>query len=226
MSLTSPSTWLVSKVSGLLDARLSRRSFIARTTLLGSAVVASGCAVITQPGSPFTYVSQCPNGSMCRDGYTEFCCVINNGVNACPPNTAAAGWWRADYSIFCAGTRYYIDCNNWAGQGGPCRCADGCGKRKVFCNHFRYGQCNQWIAGTGVIACRMVVCTPPYLLNIGCTASGAVDNATAGHFVDCIPYMPPPEPPPPPPPPDTTTTTSSTTTTTTTEPTTTTTTQP
>ena len=32
--------WLVSKASGLLDAKLNRRSFIARTTLLGSAVAA------------------------------------------------------------------------------------------------------------------------------------------------------------------------------------------
>ena len=31
-------------------------------------------------------------------------------MNACPPGTFAGGWWRADFSSFCNGTRYYIDC--------------------------------------------------------------------------------------------------------------------
>ena len=193
------SDWLVARTSRFLGDRLSRRSFIARATLVGTAVAATGCRVVIQPGSPYTFVTDCGGGALCRDGYTEFCCVINQGVNACPPGTAAAGWWRADHSVFCGGgARYYIDCNNWAGAG-PCRCADGCGTRKVYCNHFRYGQCNQQFAGTGVIACRMVTCIPPYFLDIGCTPSGAVDNATAGHFADCARYLPPPPPPTSPP---------------------------
>ena len=183
--------WLVEKTSGFLDTRLSRRSFVSKATLAGTAVAASGCAVITQPGSPFTYITNCGGGSLCRDGYTEFCCVINQGVNACPPGSIASGWWRADYSVFCNGTRYYIDCNDFGG-GGPCRCGAGCNTRKVYCNHFRYGQCAQWIPGTGVIACRMVTCVPPFQIpELGCTPSGAVDNATAGHFTDCTPYAPP-----------------------------------
>jgi hypothetical protein len=56
------------------------------------------------------------------------------------------------------------------------------------------------IGGTGVIACRMVTCVPPYHLNLGCVPSGAVDNATAGHYTDCAPYAPPPPPPPSSPP--------------------------
>ena len=32
---------------------------------------------------------------LCTDGYTEFCCTINNGINACPPGSFAGGWWRA-----------------------------------------------------------------------------------------------------------------------------------
>lgn len=192
------SDWLVARTSQFLGDRLSRRSFIARATLVGTAVAAAGCRVVVQPGSPYTFVTACGGGALCRDGYTEFCCVINQGVNACPPGTSAAGWWRADHSVFCGGgARYYIDCNNWAGAG-PCRCADGCGTRKVYCNHFRYGQCNQWIGGTGVIACRMVTCIPPYALNIGCTPSGAVDNATANHTADCARYTPPPLPTSPP----------------------------
>jgi hypothetical protein len=200
--------WLVSRTSGLLDARLSRRSFISRATLVGTAVAATGCSVITEQGSPYTRIVDCPPGTLCRDGYTEFCCVINNGLNACPSGTVAAGWWRADRSQFCfGGTRYYIDCNEVCcgpvrGDGfcagcHPCQCADDCNTRKVHCNYFRYGQCNQWIARVGPIACRMVTCTPPYQMNIGCSPSGAVDQSTVNHNANCAAYVPPPPPPAP-----------------------------
>jgi hypothetical protein len=198
--------WLVSKTSGLLDARLSRRSFIARTTLLGSAVAASGVAVAGCNTPPYQSITGCPPGSACADGYTEFCCVINNGINACPPGTLPAGWWRADGSIYCGGgSRYYIDCNEvCCGPGlnngfcagcSPCRCAVDCNTRKVHCNYFRYGQCNTGVAFVGPIGCRMVSCTPPYALNIGCDPSGAVDNSTANHNANCAAYLPPPPPP-------------------------------
>lgn len=194
---------IMARAADVLEVRVTRRGFISTTTIVGTAIAATGCRVITQPGSPYTRVTDCPPGALCRDGYTEFCCVINSGVNACPPGTSPAGWWRADYSVYCNGTRYYIDCNDFSGSPPPCRCGAGCHTRKVYCNHFRYGQCNQWVPGTGVIACRMVTCVPPYLLDLGCTPSGAVDNATAGHYTDCAPYSPPPPPPPPAPPPPT-----------------------
>jgi hypothetical protein len=187
----------------LLDAKLSRRSFIARTTLLGSAVAASGVAVVACQPSPYQSIVSCPPGTLCTDGYTEFCCVINGGNNACPPNTLPAGWWRADNSFWCLGApRYYIDCNEVCcgpGYGSafcqgcqPCRCATDCNTRRVWCNYFRYGQCNTGIAFVGPIACRMVSCTPPYELNIGCDPSGAVDEATAGHYAYCAEFPPPP----------------------------------
>jgi hypothetical protein len=201
--------WLVSKTSGFLDAKLSRRSFIARTTLVGSAVAVAGGAAVTQRASAYQTITACPPGSLCTDGYTEFCCVINGGVNACPPNTMPAGWWRADGSIYCGGgPRYYIDCNQvccgpGVGNGFcagcvPCQCAVDCNTRRIYCNYFRYGQCNTQVPYVGPIGCRMVTCVPPYQLNIGCDPSGAVDNATANHTANC---PPPPSPPPPPPPP-------------------------
>lgn len=202
--------WLVSKTSGLLDAKLGRRSFIARATLLGSAVAASGCAVITQPGSPYQRVTDCPGG-LCTDGYTEFCCVINNGQNNCPSGTIPAGWWRADGSIYCGGgPRYYIDCNEVCcgpslGNGfcagcSPCRCAVDCNTRRVHCNYFRYGQCNPQVGAIGPIACRLVICTAPYTFPpLNCTASDAVDDNTANHTANC-PTPSPSTPPPPPPP--------------------------
>jgi hypothetical protein len=204
---TGLANWVVDRTSGFLDARLSRRSFIARATLLGTAVAASGCAVVTRPGSPYSRITDCGPNDLCRDGYTDFCCTINDGVNACPPNTAPAGWWRADFSVYCNGTRYYIDCNEVCcgplrGDGfcagcAECRCARGCDTRKVHCNYFRYGQCNQVMANVGPIACRMVTCVPPYQLDLGCSPSGAVDNSTANHFTDCSRFVPPAPPSPP-----------------------------
>lgn len=202
--------WLVSKTSGMLDARLSRRSFIARTTLLGSAVAATGCAVITQPGTPYQSVAGC-SGGLCTDGYTEFCCVINDGLNSCPPGSTPGGWWRADGSIYCGGgPRYYIDCNEiccgpdiggFCAGCSPCRCAVNCNTRRVHCNYFRYGQCNVQIPIMGPIACRMVLCTPPYppYTLLACGPSSAVDDSTANHNANCAAYAPPPPPPPPPP---------------------------
>ena len=207
---TAWGNWLVHKTSGMLDAKLSRRSFIARTTLLGSAVAATGCAVVTQPGTPYQSVAGCSSG-VCTDGYTEFCCVINEGMNACPPGTAPGGWWRAEGSIYCGGgPRYYIDCNQlccgpYDGNGfcagcQPCECAVNCNTRRVYCNYFRYGQCNEDIAIMGPIGCRVVLCTAPYwpYSLLACAPSNAEDDSTANHTADCAAYTPPPPPPPPP----------------------------
>ncbi len=207
---TAWGNWLVHKTSGILDAKLSRRSFIARTTLLGTAVAATGCAVVTQPGTPYQSVAGCSGGE-CTDGYTEFCCVINEGMNTCPDGSAPGGWWRAEGSIYCGGgPRYYIDCNQlccgpYDGNGfcagcEPCRCAVNCDTRRVYCNYFRYGQCNEDIAIMGPIACRVVLCVAPYAPYslLACAPSNAEDDSTANHTADCAAYTPPPPPPPPP----------------------------
>ena len=163
--------WLVNKAAGVLERKSSRRGFLLGSAMVGSAVAVAGCAPGTQPGSPYNHITDCAGG-LCTDGYTEFCCTINNGINACPPGTFVAGWWRADYSSFCNGTRYYMDCNEICcgpnlGNGfcagcSECRCAGGCDTRRVYCNYFRYGQCHQEIGALGPIACRLVTCTPPY----------------------------------------------------------------
>jgi hypothetical protein len=183
--------WLVTKTAGLLERKSSRRGFLIGSAMAGSAVAVAGCAPGTQPGSPYTHITDC-GGGLCTDGWTEFCCTINNGLNACPPGSFAGGWWRADYSSFCNGTRYYIDCmQNCCGPDRgdgfcagctECRCADGCDTRRVYCNYFRYGQCHQEIGITGPIACRVVTCTPPYAdASLACSTAAAVDNRTAEH---------------------------------------------
>jgi hypothetical protein len=183
--------WLVNKAAGVLERKSSRRGFLIGSAMVGSAVAVAGCAPGTQPGSPYNHITDCAGG-LCTDGYTEFCCTINNGINACPPGSFVAGWWRADYSSFCNGTRYYMDCNQSCcgpnlGNGfcagcSECRCAGDCNTRRVYCNYFRYGQCHQEIGLLGPIACRIVTCTPPYTVaEYACTTALAVDNSTAEH---------------------------------------------
>ena len=199
--------WLVSKASGLLERKSSRRGFILGSAMVGSAVAVAGCAPGTQPGTPYNHITDC-GGGLCTDGYTEFCCTINNGLNACPPNSFAGGWWRADYSSFCNGTRYYIDCmqnccgpatgyQNFCAGCVECTCGGDCNSRRIYCNYFRYGQCHQEIVASGPIACRVVTCTPPYNdASMACSTAAAVDNDTAEH-APAHPCNPPPPPPPP-----------------------------
>jgi hypothetical protein len=195
--------WLVNKAAGVLERKSSRRGFILGSAMVGSAVAVAGCAPGTQPGTPYNHITDC-GGGLCTDGYTEFCCTINNGLNACPPGSFIGGWWRADFSSFCNGTRYYMDCmqnccgpnlgNGFCAGCTECRCGGGCDTRRVYCNYFRYGQCHQEIGITGPIACRVVTCVPPYTIaDYACSTVAAVDNSTAEHAPahDCTPPPPP-----------------------------------
>ena len=106
---------------------------------------------------------------LCTDGYTAFCCEIEHGRNICPAGTYVAGWWKCtDYRggglCHAEGVRYYLDCNRTPGHAFPggCQCASGdCDRRRVDCNHFRYGQCNTQIHGTTEVVCRLVICQNP-----------------------------------------------------------------
>ena len=198
------SVWLTDRMSGLLERTTSRRGFLVRTAVVGSAVVVDPLDYVLHPGTAYAAVCRCGNpacgcGSMCCDGYTEFCCTMH-GSNTCPPGTFAGGWWRADGSTFCGGgPRYYIDCHGECPtNGGPagfcsgqdgltCGCANGdCNNRAAGCVEFRYGQCHQEIAQVGRIACRVVTCTPAYLLDNACTTTAMYDEYTAQHNRPCL----------------------------------------
>jgi hypothetical protein len=188
---------LVERASEVLSTRTTtRRNFLVGMATIGSAMVTFACSPVKKPGPPVVRPGDCPPGSPCNDGFTEFCCTINNGANACPGGTFPAGWWRADFSSFCNGTRYYIDCNQsccgpqfssqFCESCAECRCASDCNTRKVYCNYFRYGQCHQEIPVSGPIACRVATCVPPYELDGSCVPSSAVDNSTANHSAACL----------------------------------------
>lgn len=197
---------LADRAARALAPRTGRRGFLARSAVAGAALATVPKTFILKPQSAYAAVCGCAGqscacGSLCCDGFTEFCCTMS-GQNRCPPGTTKGGWWRVDSSGFCGGgSRYYIDCNANCGScgcgsggvcsgsctGTPCRCAKGsCNNRKEGCNGFRYGQCNQNVRCLGPIVCRVVTCTPPWQTDGACSSAVRVDNSTASHNRPCL----------------------------------------
>ena len=196
------STTLAERASSFLGTHLSRRSFINRSAVIGSAVaVGSGVDLLLRPGSAYAAVCTCADtscgcGTTCCAGFSEFCCSINDGYNYCPSGTVMGGWWKADNSTYCDGPRYYMDCHATCGcdtgcgggwgfcdpgcDGADCACGpDGCDSWVTGCFQFRYGQCNQQIDCIGRIVCRVVACVPPWTIDPTCTTTLAEDDSTA-----------------------------------------------
>ncbi|MDQ4098673.1 MAG: twin-arginine translocation signal domain-containing protein [Actinomycetota bacterium] len=185
---------------------VSRRSFLVRTAVVGSALAVAPRRFILEPGTAYAAITDvCGPASECGEGYSVFCCTITNGANQCPPGSVPAGWWRADGSSWCCGgPRYYVDCNaectRCGCQPGQAICDDACQNCQGRCNEgptcdhrrtcvtrFRYGQCNQQLACIGNIVCRTVSCTPPYLdSSLGCTSDSAEDPSTAEMGAPCL----------------------------------------
>jgi len=187
---------LLESAGSLLERRTSRRGLLARAALIGSALTVSPLRYLLRPVSAWAVIApgSC-GGRLCDDGYTAFCCEINQGRNVCPAHTFIGGWWMCTAyqgGHLCAadGVRYYLDCNRIPGQpfGRGCGCANGnCAERRVDCNVFRYGQCNTQIAGTTEVVCRVVVCQNPATVEgFNCNGSVAVDDNTCAHEAGCL----------------------------------------
>jgi len=187
---------LVESIGSLLDRRVSRRSALTRAAVAGSALVVAPGRYLLRPGTAWAVVlpGSCGSG-LCTDGYTAFCCEIQRGNNSCPSSTYVAGWWKCTAYRghgLCAdeGVRYYIDCNRTPGSvfPGGCQCANGdCNRRRVDCNHFRYGQCNTQVRGTTEVVCRLVICQhPATVTGLNCNATEKIDNRTCNHEADCL----------------------------------------
>jgi hypothetical protein len=194
-------TRLVEVTAGWLERRVSRRGFLRRTAVVGSAVAVSGLDYVLRPGT--AYASVCGSGSSCSSGWTAMCCTVNHGINRCPPGSFAGGWWKADGASLCGGkARYYIDCQ---ARCTACGCASGhhycpsrcwnckphcasgtCDERRVCTNVFRYGQCHQEIRCSGPVWCRAISCTPPWKWE-ACSTTSATDDNTRSHSAPCLP---------------------------------------
>jgi hypothetical protein len=184
---------LVRKASGVLERHTSRRGFIRKSAIAGSALATQPGRYLLEPVSAYQAICTCAGqgcncGSQCCDGYTEFCCTIT-GQNQCPSGTVLGGWWKADGSGYCGGPRYYLDCNTTPQTEGICQCgcANGnCNNRKSCCTRFRYGQCHQELPVLGAIHCRVVTCTPPWQLDATCTTTVRIDQNTRLHDAPCL----------------------------------------
>jgi hypothetical protein len=202
------SVHLADRAAAFIGRHISRRTFLERTAMVSTAIAVAPADFALRPGTAYAAIcncsgSSCQCGSLCCDGYTEFCCTLT-GLNACPTGTLAAGWWKADGSSYCSGPRYYIDCNatchcgtgricpdNCSNAPWGCGCAQGdCNNRKAGCTQFRYGQCNQQVATVGRIACRLVSCDPAVLVVGNCAPTVAVDDSTANHNKPCLQTAP------------------------------------
>jgi hypothetical protein len=179
---------LVGRLAGHFSrAERSRRGFLGGAALVGAALAVIPGGYLTRPIS--AYAAACGTDSECSSGYSVFCCTINDGKNACPPNTFVGGWWKADRSSYCGGkARYYIDCNANPGHHFACHChKTTCDRRLVACNVFRYGQCNTQIPEVTAVVCRQISCRPPWEVHPkACGRSSATDNNTAGHTAPCL----------------------------------------
>jgi Methylamine utilisation protein MauE len=190
---------LVDGSARLLEARLSRRTALTRIAVAGSALAVAPVRYLLYPGTALGVVvpGRCKDG-LCTDGYTAFCCEINQGLNTCPAGTFVGGWWmctdyRGHQLCHGSGVRYYIDCNNLPGRPFPggCRCAhDDCSHRRQACNVFRYGQCNTHIKGTTTVVCRVITCEKPSRIDaLNCNATLMIDDAVCGHEAGCLEPM-------------------------------------
>ena len=171
----------------LAGAGLTRRRFLGRAAIVGSALAVNPLQYVLRPVP--AYASVCGEGASCDSGWTAFCCTVNNGANTCPPGSFVAGWWKIDRSPFCRDApRYIIDCNRSPGASCSCRCADGaCDRRRVCCNVFRYGQCNTQIGGVTEVVCRVVTCATPWEWDPACNRTVRTDNRTVTHNATCLP---------------------------------------
>lgn len=198
---------VLSRATEAVANRLDRRSFLTRSAMVGTALVTAPGDLLLRPKSAYAAICSCQGqscdcGSLCCDGYTEFCCALY-GVNTCPTGSLIGGWWKADGSSYCGGAaRYYMDCHKPCGgcscgssgicsgscNGTPCGCGLGsCSYRKAGCTSFRYGNCNNATACIGPIQCRVVSCTAPWLIEPTCSSTDSrTDNNTAWHNRTCL----------------------------------------
>jgi uncharacterized protein with LGFP repeats len=199
---------------GFVSALSERLRPVRRRDVLVGATVAAA-ALATKPKDYVlrpvaAYATICGPGNTASSGWTVFCCTVNKGVNACPPGSFAAGWWKAADSSWCGnGYRYIVDCNAscskcttgcsdgmcdsrcWS-----CSCGTGstatCDQRRVCCNAFRYGQCNTQVRCSGGVHCRVVSCVAPYSW-ASCTTTSLQDDRTSEHSAPCLPSWGPEE---------------------------------
>ena len=154
----SRSASLVERSANLIARSSTRRGFLARVAVLGSALSVAPGKFLLEPGT--AYAAVCGSGSACASGWTAFCCTTN-GFNACPTGSLVGGWWKADNNGFCGGgARYYIDC-----QAKCTKCTNGCS------DHFCDSGCLSCSAHCAKTCCVSALKKPPAPTRTSCRPS-------------------------------------------------------
>lgn len=191
---------LVDAAGRFLERRTSRRSFLMKAVMAGTAIAAGPVRYLLRPQSAWATVpSQCPGGNCGPDSYTEFCCTVNInpglGRNTCPSYAYVGGWWKAcsgNYTgpYMCSGkTRYFMDCNLIPGDYCVPHCSqNNCNYRGVCINDFLYGNCHAGKYGVTPVVCRLISCIPPVDYTGGCFQCNSTfmeDYHTCDHEAGC-----------------------------------------
>ena len=167
--------WFVMKAAGLLERKSSRRGFLIGSAMVGSAVAVAGCAPGTQPGSPYSHITDCARRRSAPTATPSSAAPSTSGLNTCPPGSFVGGWWRADLLQLLQRHpllhRLHAELLRARPRQRVLRRVHrvplrevAATRARIYCNYFRYGQCHQEIGITGPIACRVVTCVPPYLI--------------------------------------------------------------
>jgi hypothetical protein len=188
---------LVRVTGSLLERRTNRRGFLARATVVGTALAVSPVRYLLLPEEAMAVVKpgDCSPSSKCgKQNWTEFCCSIGDwGRNHCPSYSFIGGWWKcSNYQGLrvCRGTshhhRYYIDCNAKTQTSCHCKCTrNKCSYWKTCCLRYQYPNCTPQMNPRTPIVCRIVRCENPGKLYRHCSTHGRVVNKTCCHEASC-----------------------------------------
>jgi hypothetical protein len=170
---------ITQQAAGRLERTVSRRSFLVRMTVVGSALTIAPLRYLLRPGNAWANNSNCTTctmGECLTSPNSTFCCSLSGGSNACPSGTDACGWWQCCVpTLYCSsGTRYFVDCCD-PNCGSP-HCANGhCDSRVTCCFPAEWKNCNTM---HGTIKCRVVLCVPPGVAGYGCDPPPGPTQAT------------------------------------------------
>jgi len=194
---------LAERVAGFLGAHTSRRGFIARTAVIGSALAVNPGGFVLRParrtprsaGRLQTAPPATPPSAVRRTVPTSAHPARSWVAGGRPTDQATAAVDRATTSTVRtralaaarAAAATTPSARRPASTAAATATSGSCDQRRVSCNYFRYGQCHQEIGCGGPVACRVVSCTPPYELFGECSNASATDNATTEHSAPCLP---------------------------------------
>src|ERR1700722_3037483 len=73
-------------ITGDGDGGTTRRSFLVRTAMVGSALAVAPLRYLLRPGTSYGAITNVcgPDANCTAGGFSVFCCTINDGLNQCP----------------------------------------------------------------------------------------------------------------------------------------------